>query len=51
MPSLNHAQLLDGTKESSANVPDERLLQSFKLKTVSYIVIHIAEVIFYQNPA
>ncbi|KAJ4932896.1 hypothetical protein JOQ06_029734 [Pogonophryne albipinna] len=33
MPFLNHAQLLDGTKESSANVPDERLLQSFKLKT------------------
>ncbi|XP_033965632.1 bromodomain adjacent to zinc finger domain protein 2B isoform X1 [Pseudochaenichthys georgianus] len=33
MPSLNHAQLLDGAKESSANVPDERLLQSFKLKT------------------
>ncbi|KAK1902813.1 Bromodomain adjacent to zinc finger domain protein 2B [Dissostichus eleginoides] len=33
MPSLNHAQLLGGTKESSSNVPDERLLQSFKLKT------------------
>ncbi|KAK5861207.1 hypothetical protein PBY51_022621 [Eleginops maclovinus] len=33
MPSLNHAQLVDGTKESSGNLPGGRPLQSFKLKT------------------